>query len=190
MTTNYPWDGKVKISIENSETVPAGFKIRIPGWVRNEVMPGDLYKYIDDEKLMSHVKVNGKQEKISASNGYISLEERDWKKGDIIEVTFDMSVRKVVANKKVKADKGKIAFERGPLVYCAEEVDNPDGVLNLKLPVKDAYNYVFDASLLNGLGSIIGEAEINSQSTTFKAIPYYAWANRKVGEMAVWLNKK
>jgi len=190
MTTNYPWDGKVNLLIENDESVPANFRIRVPGWVRNEVMPGDLYKYIDHEKLTSHVKVNGKEEKISTTNGFILLDNRNWKKGDKIEVVFDMAVRKVVANKKVEADRGKIAFERGPLVYCAEEVDNPDGVLSLKIPVKNTFNYIFDPSLFNGLGSIVGEVDDKSKSTTFKTIPYYAWAHRQMGEMAVWLNKE
>lgn len=190
VNTNYPWEGNVEFVINNETPVPANFKIRNPGWVRNEVVPSDLYRYADDKKLNVLVKVNGKKQNVNVTDGYIILENKDWKKGDKIEVDFEMAVRKVVSNDKVAADKGKIALERGPLVYCAEEIDNPDGVLNLSIYANNNYEYQFDTSLFNGLGSIVGTASRGSNSTTFKAIPYYAWAHRKMGEMAVWLDKE
>ena len=115
-------------------------------------------------------------------NGYVSLENRKWKNGDRIDINFEMPVRKVVANENVKEDSGKVAFERGPLVYCAEEIDNPGGVLNVGIDKNESLAYSFDQELLNGAGKIEGE--------TITAIPYYAWAHRGIGEMAVWLKYK
>ena len=131
--TNYPWDGKVTFGFDNAEAVHAKLNIRVPGWVSGEVMPGDLYSYINDKRLNIELTVNGKQKEVSISNGYLRLEKDSWKKGDIVEVNFEMAVRKVKAHKKVLANTGKMAFERGPLVYCAEETDNYGGVLELKV---------------------------------------------------------
>jgi len=188
--TNYPWDGDVAFSFKNNKAVDAQFKIRVPGWVRGEVLPGDLYSYLEKKELGVKLAVNGKEQKISISNGYIDLNKRLWKKGDSIEIHFDMEARKVVSNEKVEANTGKIAFERGPLVYCAEEVDNPGGVLSLSVPKETTLDYTFNKTLLNGIGEIKGETLKDSKKGSFTAIPYFAWAHRKMGEMAVWINSK
>ena len=101
-----------------------------------------------------------------------------------------MPVRKVVSHELVMANKGKIALERGPLVFCAEEADNPEGVLNLTLPKESVIEYVFDPGLFNGLGKLKGQAALASNPVDFTAIPYYAWAHREMGEMSVWLDSK
>ncbi|MFK5973871.1 MAG: glycoside hydrolase family 127 protein [Flavobacteriaceae bacterium] len=187
--TNYPWDGKVELIVNNIEAVPAQFKIRIPGWARNEVMPGNLYRYKDNNRLQVTLKINGKKQEVDSSDDYIVLEKRNWKKGDSIEVSFDMAIRKVVSHEKVEANRGKIALERGPLVYCAEEVDNQGGVLSLNVSDKSTFDYSFDATLFDGMGKITGKVSRESKPTNFMAIPYYAWAHRQIGEMAVWLNE-
>lgn len=187
-TTNYPWDGKVSFTIQKGGA--AQFKFRIPGWLRNEVMPGGLYRYADDEQLGFEVAVNGEKQDVTAEKGYITLAKENWKENDEITLTFDMAVRKVVANENVAADKGKAALERGPVVYCAEEVDNPRGVLNLELGKIDGFEYVYDEELLNGVGKITGQAYMAEKNVPFQAIPYYAWAHRKMGEMAVWLTAR
>ena len=188
--TNYPWDGGVELIIENEEDIQATFKLRIPGWARNEVMSGDLYRYIDEYTSSPKVTVNGETIHATPTDGYITLENRKWKTNDKIEIAFDMPVRKVVSHELVEANKGKIAFERGPLVYCAEEIDNPDGVLNLAISEEDVFEYTFDPGLFGGLGTIKGKAVAAANPVTFKAIPYYAWAHREMGEMSVWLSKK
>lgn len=185
--TNYPWDGRTEILINNEIAVSTKFKLRVPGWVRNEVMSGDLYKYVDDQNPQITLLINGKNETASISKGYVVLEKRNWKKGDKIVVNFEMLVRKVLSHEKIEANKGKVAFERGPLVYCFEEVDNPAGVLDITVPKNRTFNYAFDPHLLNGLGKIMGQGDIKSGSTTITAVPYYAWAHRKIGEMSVWL---
>ena len=189
-TTNYPWDGKVEFIINNAEVIPAQFKIRIPGWVRNEVMPGDLYSYAEEKDLQVKLSVNGTVQKAKMKDGYIVMEKQQWEKGDKFNVEFDMAIRKVITNENVKANEGKIAFERGPIVYCAEAVDNPKGVFKLEVEKSKALEYIFDQSTLNGVGKIIGKPKVGSKKTTFTAVPYYSWAHREVGEMAVWLNVK
>ncbi|MEL6250696.1 MAG: glycoside hydrolase family 127 protein [Bacteroidota bacterium] len=184
-TTNYPWDGTVQLEIGNE--IDAHFNLRIPGWARNEVMPGDLYNYIDKEKPLVTASVNGEEISADFQSGYLSLDKKNWKKGDKIELSFDMPVRKVESHELVEANKGKIALERGPLVYCAEEVDNPGGVLNLGLSRNAAFTYTYDTGLFSGLGKIKGKTSPADGMKDFTAIPYYAWAHRKMGEMAVWL---
>ncbi len=188
--TNYPWDGKVELNILSEKNFDATIKLRKPGWVNNEVMPGDLYTYIDKNTPLAKVTLNGKEINAGQQEGYFIIENRNWKQEDKIEIEFQMPVRKVVSHEKVAANRGKMALERGPLVFCAEEIDNPGGVLNLILSKEDNLSYEFDSDLLGGLGTIKGKAKVNSKSVEFKAIPYFAWAHRKIGEMAVWMNVK
>lgn len=191
-TTKYPWDGSVKLIIEDvDKDLTAGLKIRVPGWVRNVVLPGDLYKYIDGKKSNIGLLINGKNQKVQIENGFVIIGKNYWKSGDTIEISFDMEVKKVISNKNVAANKGKIAFERGPLVYCAEKVDNPNGVLDIKLNSNDQFKYSFDEELLKGMGKILGKATDSKNNVVdFTAIPYFAWAHRDEGEMSVWLNLK
>ena len=191
-STKYPWDGKVKFSIEEADDdLFSGLKIRIPGWVRNEVLPGDLYSYLNKKDSNIRLLINGENQEVDTESGYIILDKNYWKSGDIIEVSFEMEVRKVISNEKVIANRGKIAFERGPLVYCAEQVDNPNGVLDLKLDANSQFKYLYDEELLGGMGKIIGKAtDEKNRSVDFMAIPYYGWAHRDDGEMSVWLNAK
>ena len=187
--TNYPWDGGIVLTVDSEKAIKATLKLRVPGWARDEVMPGDLYRYINIIKPSVKVAVNGKTIDSTPAEGYIAIPSRKWKKNDRIEISFEMPVRKVVSHELVLANAGKMALERGPLLYCAEEVDNPDGVLNMMLSKEDTFEYKFDSSLFDGLGTITGKTA-GSNSVTFKAIPYYAWAIREMGEMSVWLTMK
>lgn len=191
-TTKYPWDGSVKLKIEEvDKDLSAGLKIRVPGWARNIVLPGNLYKYVDGKKSSIGLLINGKNQRVQIENGFIIIDKNYWKPGDTVEISFEMKVKKVISNKNVAANKGKIAFERGPLVYCAEQVDNPNGVLDLKLNLNDQFKYSFDEDLLEGIGKILGKAtDSKNNIVDFTAIPYFAWAHRDDGEMSVWLNLK
>jgi DUF1680 family protein len=191
-TTKYPWDGSVKLKIEEvDKDLSAGLKIRVPGWARNIVLPGNLYKYVDGKKSSIGLLINGKNQRVQIENGFIIIDKNYWKPGDTVEISFEMKVKKVISNKNVAANKGKIAFERGPLVYCAEQVDNPNGVLDLKLNLNDQFKYSFDEKLLEGIGKILGKAtDSKNNIVDFTAIPYFAWAHRDDGEMSVWLNLK
>ena len=186
--TGYPWKGDVNISIESDIPTETRFLLRLPGWLRNEVMPGDLYSYNDNVSLAYSVSVNGMVIEPVLKNGYLIISERSWKNGDRIELVFDMEVRKVISNEKVEANLNKMALERGPIVFCAEEMDNPAGVAHLSLQEDGNFKFGYDSNLLGGLGVITGKSLINKKQDSFKAIPYYAWAHRDMGEMAVWLS--
>jgi len=206
--TLYPWDGAVKItvaSILRSSTATEGrpdkksrfaIKVRIPGWARNEPVPGDLYTFLDAVKEPVTLKVNGQNVPVKLDQGYVTL-DRSWKAGDVIELNLPMPVRRVMANKNVQANVGRVALQRGPMVFCAEWPDNPGGkVRNLILPDDEPLTAGFEPALLNGVETITGKAfsvtkdadgRLVKTEQVFKAIPYFAWANRGKGEMEVWL---
>jgi DUF1680 family protein len=194
--TRYPWDGAVKITVSPDKKSKFAVNVRIPGWAQNEPVPGDLYKFLDAAREPVTLKVNGQSVPVKLEKGYVSL-NRSWKPGDVIELNLPMPVRRVVANENVKADVGRVALQRGPIVYCAEWPDNPNGkVHNLLLPDDQPLTAAFEPALLNGVETIIGKAfsvtkdadgRLVKTEQDFKAIPYFVWANRGRGEMAVWI---
>src|SRR5438445_4422733 len=132
--TRYPWDGAVKIRLTPEKSASLNLKLRIPGWARNEAMPTDLYRFVDEVKEPATVKLNGKNVPFKLQKGYVSL-NRSWKNGDVIDLELPMPVRRITANEKISDDTGKVALQRGPLVYCVEWTDVKDGhVLDLMLP--------------------------------------------------------
>ena len=194
--TRYPWDGAVKIIMAPEKKSKFTVNVRVPGWARNEVVPGDLYQFLDDAKEAVTLKVNGREVPVKLNHGYASL-DRTWKPGDVIELNLPMPIRRVVANANVVADTGRVALQRGPIVFCAEWPDNPAGkVRNLLLPDDQPLTAKFEPALLNGVETIQGRAfsvaknadgSLAKTGQDFKAIPYFAWANRGRGEMAVWI---
>ena len=130
--TRYPWEGSVKMTVNPDQAGKLAINVRIPGWARNEPVPSDLYKFADTVSERAVVKVNGKTVPMQITKGYVTL-DRTWKAGDTIELSLPMPVRRVVANTEVAADQGRVAIQRGPLVYTAEWVDNPNGKVR-KLP--------------------------------------------------------
>lgn len=193
--TRYPWDGHVTLTVDKNAAGTFAMKIRIPGWVRNQVVPSDLYTYSDGKRPGYSVKVNGEAVTSALEQGYFTI-ERKWKKGDRVELQLDMEVRTVKANGKVEADRGRMAVERGPIVYCAEWPDNSFNVLSLLMNQHPQFEVVERPDLLYGLNQIKtpvqtleydeqGRLVVKDQELTL--IPYYAWAHRGPGNMAVWL---
>lgn len=193
--TRYPWNGHVTLTVDKNSAGTFAMKIRIPGWVRNQVVPSDLYTYSDGKRLGYSVKVNGEEVTSALEQGYFTI-ERKWKKGDRIELQLDMEVRTVKANGKVEADRGRVAVERGPIVYCAEWPDNDFNVLSLLMNQHPQFEVVEKPDLLYGLNQIktsVQTLEYDEQGRLLAKdrqltlIPYYAWAHRGPGNMAVWL---
>jgi hypothetical protein len=194
--TRYPWDGAVKITVAPERKSKFTIAVRIPGWARNEPVPGDLYHFLKgaSEEPVT-LKVNGKNVPIKLARGYVRL-SRSWKNGDVVELNLPMPVEQVLASQDVKADRSRIALQRGPIVFCAEWPDNPNGkVRNLMLPRDQSFLAAFEPALLNGVETITGKSVTVSKDANgavvkteqpFKAIPYFTWANRGKGEMAVW----
>jgi hypothetical protein len=198
-TTEYPWKGDVKIEIKPARETEFTLAVRIPGWVLNRPVPTDLYTYLEPPSNEVSLTVNGQSVKLPGglNKGY-ALITRTWKAGDIVELSLSMPVRRVVANEAVEADRGRVAVERGPLVYCAEGVDNDGRVANFVLPDGAALTAEMRPDLLNGVVVIKGEAEAVSEKAgkivvekkPVTLIPYYAWANRGRGEMEVWIARE
>ena len=194
-STNYPWTGDVNLEVSPKSKQDFILKIRVPGWVQNEVVPGNLYSYTDKKTLGYTVKVNGKVVTSTIEKGYFSI-NRTWKKGDKVEVHFDMEARTVKANPAVEADRGKIAVERGPVVYCAEWPDNDFNIFSIILNKKPVFKVETKKDLLYGINTIQTDAQslsydaqgkLVTKEVKLNMIPYYAWAHRGSGDMAVWL---
>ncbi len=186
--TDYPWDGVIQLHVEPE--VPAEFSVslRIPGWCKE-----------------AHLSVNGEDVSVADSqqNGYVRL-ERLWQSGDRIDLHLDMPVARVYAHPDVSADAGRVALQRGPLVYCLETADNAIPLQRIRLPESAELKSTFDPTLLGGLTLIHGEARAletedwsgtlyratpaHDSSHDLVAIPYYAWDNRQPGEMRVWID--
>ncbi len=202
--TNYPWEGDITINIDKTNAGIFTMKIRIPGWLKGSVVPApsQLYEYTDGKRLNYTVTVNGKAvESMAPANaeqfpdGYLNI-TRKWKKGDKIQLHFDMEPRIVRANNKVEADRGMVAIERGPLVYCAEHPDNNFDIFSTLINQEPKFTL--------GKGEIAGtsvvtiktdvqtldfnkQGKLTTKDETLTLIPYYAWCHRGSGKMRVWL---
>lgn len=191
-TTRYPWEGTVGIAVQPEKTRTFTLKIRIPGWAQGHPVASDLYSFSGQSGTYS-LKVNGKAVATRLSDGYATL-TRAWKKGDKIELSLPMDVHKVVANDSVEDDRGRIALERGPVVYCLEGKDQPDGqVFNKYIDKYSAIKAVYNDTLLNGVTVLHGRLNALEKGTNtiknmpFTAIPYSTWNNRGADQMEVWI---
>ncbi|HLX45180.1 MAG TPA: beta-L-arabinofuranosidase domain-containing protein [Bryobacteraceae bacterium] len=193
--TRYPWEGDIRISVDPDQPRDFSVYVRIPGWTGDQVMAGDLYSFLGANRSWTMLKVNGRAVNPRMANGYARI-NRKWKSGDSIELSLPMPVRRILANQRVKDDAGRVALERGPLVYCAEWPDNGGHALNLVVPDDAQFHTEFRRDLLNGVQVITAkvpaverekDGRVSTKAHELVAIPYYAWANRGMGEMAVWL---
>lgn len=188
--TNYPWDGRVGLSVTAAGPCEMTLTFRIPGWCRQATL-----------------KVNGKETEYATPKpgGYFTL-RRTWNPGDHMELDFPMPVTLMRSHSNVRADIGKLAIQRGPMVYCLEEADNGKNLHEISIRRDGAFSAEFDPELLGGVVIIHGEAERVTDSTwgcelyrtadkdqkekvMIKAIPYCFWNNRGPGEMLVWIRE-
>lgn len=207
-STEYPWNGDVAIRVKNNKAGEVTLKVRIPGWVKGDVVPSTLYSFADDKQTTWTLSLNGQElgNKV-ASDGYATI-TRKFKKGDVVRLHLDMTPRLVEANSKVKDDLNKVAIERGPIVYCAEAPDNQGFDLRhailSKQPVitevqgKQIANTEADGKAFTVLGLNVNNAQaltteadgtIKAANVTLSLIPYYAWNHRGAAVMSVWLAK-
>jgi uncharacterized protein len=194
--TGYPWTGNINVSIDPERSGEFTLKIRIPGWAKNEAVPGDLYNFAEKMEDAAVLKVNGQPIQLNNVNGYAAVQRR-WQKGDKVELELPMPIRRVLANEKVSDDLKKVALQRGPIMFCSEWPDNKDGhIINLVLPDSTNLSAEYLKDLLGGVEVIRGKAVptrrtldgkvISDPVENFMAIPYYAWAHRGEGAMEVW----
>ena len=197
--TNYPWEGNVSISVNPEKPTEFDLLVRIPGWANNQPVPGDTYRYLTNSSEKFSIAVNGIPAIYKIANGYAVI-NKNWKKGDVVELNLPMPVRRIVAIEKVKDDQSRVALQRGPLVYCFEHPDNEGKVMDIVLPDKAIFKTAFKATLLDGIVSIqtqapvakisAGGLTVNSVNRIVTAIPFYSWANRGKGQMQIWVPRK
>lgn len=188
--TDYPWNGEVNITVSPEQAAEFTLALRIPGWCQH-----------------ASVKVDGQPiDLVSCTEKGYAYIKRVWKKEDTIELEFSMPVERIRSNPKVRANAGKVALQRGPIVYCLEEVDNGTNLADVMLPQDSGLQVTLEEDLLGGMSVITGEAERTDKSSwgkqlykpvehqtkpvPIKAIPYFAWSNREPGEMLVWIREK
>ena len=193
---NYPWQGGLKFTVDPAKaTADFDLLVRIPGWARNEAMPSSLYTFEQPSAERATIKINGKLIAYPLQNGYAVL-SRKWRKHDVVEVNLPLEVRRVHANPLVKDDLGKVALQRGPVMYCAEWADNNGKTSNIIVPAGTQFASSYQPGLLHGVETLTATVPVvvltdngtavSTTPRTLVAIPYYAWANRGRGEMTVW----
>lgn len=196
METNYPWDGNIRININPSKKITTGLHIRVPGWASGVAVPGGLYDFTDTKWEKPEMMLNGKPVNYSLDKGYAVL-NREWKKGDVVEFRIPMPVKTISSRKEVSENEGRLAFQRGPLVYCIEGADNNGRALNV---ITDGATLmtlekgqVLDEPVVMLTGTMTtvdildGGTNVGTSKKTVRAIPYYSWCNRGSNEMQVWL---
>ncbi len=179
--TLYPWDGRVEIKIFPEKPLDFSLYLRIPGWASGKATPSSLYTFANPPQQKPTVKLNGRKIPLEIKKGFLKI-ERKWQAGDRIELFLPMPVLKVKARPEVKDDRGKIALQRGPVVYCFESVDNGPKILKRKVPKNALFVPKYEPDLLEGVVVLKGEG--------LTAVPYYTWANRGKSLMKVWIGVK
>jgi uncharacterized protein len=193
--SNYPWEADIKMRVDPQTASDFSLLLRVPGWARNEAIPGDLYQFQESDSTQVRIKVNGEPIQVDLDKGYAVI-KRKWKKGDRVELLLPMKIKKVKANPQLKEDLGKLALQRGPIVYCAEWPDNDGKTSNLVLAQQALFSSIFRPDLLHGVETLESDLpaiwieqdglHVETRQQAFLAIPYYAWANRGAGEMNIW----
>ncbi len=189
-TTDYPWDGKIQVKIKKGGGKFA-LKLRLPSWLKTSPTNNDLYWYQNKKALGYTVSVNG-QQLYPEADDYKTI-ERKWRKGDVVEIQFPMPVRRIVANDNAEDLRGRVALERGPVVYCLEGCDQPDSTVFDKYLLTGAdISARHEPDMLGGVTvltmqgrQLLGSGEV--VPCTLKAIPYSTWNNRGPQQMEVWI---
>ena len=170
-------------------------RVRIPAWVRGKVLPSDLYWYEDAAPGDWSLRVNGQAVDAKLVDGF-AVVDRQWMAGDAVELDLPMPIRRVLANEQIEFDRGRVAIERGPLVYCIEGADHDGTVREMWLPKGTKLTAEHRSDLLGGVTVLTGEAsavyreedgKVASRSKAMTMIPYYAWCHRGANEMVVWI---
>jgi DUF1680 family protein len=194
--TGFPWNGKVEMSVSPDKDATFSIMLRIPGWVVNEAIPGNLYRFTDSNDESYKILVNGASCNFDIEKGYARI-ERKWRKGDNILIEFPMPVRKVIADERISDNRGRIAVQRGPVIYCAEWPDNNENILNLLIDDNAPFTTEYLPELLEGVQVVrtTGYQSVRKDKgriekpdpETVTLIPYAYWNNRGPGQMMVWL---
>lgn len=191
-----PWSGKVELNIKSQKNKEFSVRIRIPGWASERPVPSDLYSFKNPLQTKLKIAVNGEITEFSKENGYAVI-NRKWGENEKITVVFPYELRTIESHPEIVENRGRVALQLGPIVYCVEGKDlSNNQANNIMIDDKQIFEINYEKDLLNGVMTINGEAtyfeenatgEIEETMIDFKAIPYYAWANRGGSEMFVWI---
>lgn len=197
--TNYPWDGRVKITVSPVKKTKFALHIRIPGWVNKPSIAGGLYAMGERNVKLSY-KVNGREETFKDDGTGYAVLDRTWSKEDVVEFEYQMPVEQVSSREELKQDKDRVALQRGPLVYCVEGADNNGKAWNILFPEKTVVSttsyQVLDEPViaLEAMVPVITTGadgmSLQTQTKKITAIPYYTWCNRGSNAMLVWMPVK
>ncbi len=180
--TKYPKQGRVEFSLVSKSSEPTVIKFRVPSWARNVVLPGGLYHYTRELTDGISLIVDGQSMTPGIIDGYIHIAvDANTEKSVILD--FPMTVRTVQAREEVEEDRGKVSLEYGPLVYAFEEIDNPGEIEQITLNGNEQFTVMAADELLGGVNQLV----VVQDQQSFRAIPYYAWSNRGIGKMKVWI---
>jgi len=188
-----PWGGGSTITVRSDKAARAALKLRIPGWARNQAVPGGLYRYTDKLSRAATVHVNGKAVPATPDiHGYVTI-DRVWGKDDRVRIELPVEARRVATDDRVRENRGKLAVERGPLVYAAESQDAAD-IKIFDLHVDAASPLTAAAGDQLGRVTVIRTEGRSLSKPASRAavtlIPYHLWANRGPGEMSVWISSR
>lgn len=197
--TNYPMDGKVSIAVDPVKKARFTMHVRIPGWLQGMISPGGTYLSTATSQHTIQFNINGQPINATIQNGYAVI-DREWKKGDQLSFELDMTPLIIQSRNEIKQNDGRVAIQRGPLVYCVEGADNDNKAWNIILPTTTKFEStdmkVLDESVValkaNVPVIVVNEdgSALKTESRTITAIPYYTWANRGKNEMQIWLPVK
>lgn len=186
--SSFPWRGTIRFVWESSGNVD--LKIRIPQWVKGSGYIASSCYFYKGEQGNIQVKINGEDATYSLDNGsYLTLHKK-WKKGDVIDVEFDMPVNRVYTDNRVKANTGKVALMKGPVLYCLEGVDNDFDIEKMEMPSSAMIESVFDTSIFGGTYLLQGKGILQDKPVRFKAVPYYLWQNRGISPLVMLINER
>ena len=175
--TEYPWNGRVTLTVDPATPRAFALALRVPAWAAGTELPGGLYRFVDRPTGQVRVTVNGRATAVKVDRGFVFL-ARTWKPHDTVTLELPIEPRRVTSGTRVADNTGKVALQRGPILYALEGVDNGGTALDKALPAAPV-THAFRRDLLGGV------EVLQAASLTF--VPYYAWANRGAGEMAVWI---
>ena len=198
---SYPYKGELKLVFNSVEGDASGklLKVRIPGWAVNKPVESDLYAYANPTTTPVVIKLNGEALAYTVQDGYAVL-QNDWKVGDEVSLSLPMDIHQVVSNENLKTNKGLCSYERGPLVYCAEGVDNSGKLDNLFIPIgasgssasaPTALTSLFKGGMqqlrMNGKSGTLNDTEVVTADKVIRLVPYFARAHRSASPMLVWI---
>lgn len=189
--TDYPWDGRVRLTVTSNQPAEFSLCLRVPGWAQGRPVPSDMYRFAETKVPPVLLKVNGQAANpLPQDDGYIHLKRR-WQTGDVVELELPMPIHRVYAHEMVKDDQGQVALMRGPIVYCLEALDQAvTNLFNLALPSNAKLRAEHRQDWLGGVTVLQGTALADGRrETQFTAVPAYAWGNRTKCAMTVWLSE-